>query len=159
MSNWQNYKDDTTLNAKDTSMIEEAVLKAFEITDPSLLIFTTNDTGLGEDYMFFTDIVRNLKPLAVRTLNLPGYIVYISAFDYENKRIVTVDVMNNENYTYNYVFIKNEDFNFFSPDKTQEVEGQEQQIGNPEQQAGQQTQANGQVANSNANANSTVPVV
>ena len=159
MSNWQNYKDDTTLNAKDTSMIEEAVLKAFEITDPSLLIFTTNDTGLGEDYMFFTDIVRNLKPLAVRTLNLPGYIVYISAFDYENKRVVTVDVMNNENYTYNYVFIKNEDFNFFSPDKTQEVEGQEQQMGNPEQQAGQQTQANGQVANSNANANSTVPVV
>ena len=32
-------------------------------------------------------------------------------------------------------------------------------MGNPEQQAGQQTQANGQVANSNANANQTVPVV
>lgn len=134
ISNWRNYKDDTDLSAKDSGMISEAVLKAFEIDDPSQLIFTSNDTGLGEDYMFFTDILRSIKPIHIRTLNMPGYIVYISAYDYEGKRIVSVDVMNNENYSFNHIFIKNSDFEFFSPNKQPEVQGQQEQMDAQQQQ-------------------------
>ena len=144
ITNWRNYGTDTDIasdkTAKDSSEISEVILRSFQVDDPAQIIFTSNDLGLGEDFMFFTDIIRGIKPLHMRTLNMPGYIVYISTYDYEGKVIVAADIMDNENFATNYIFIKNDDFSFFAPPKPEEIAGQEEQF-NKEAENQEQAQA------------------
>jgi hypothetical protein len=132
INNWRNYKDDTDLGSDKTSKesndISQIILKSFESSNPSDLIFTSNDIAFGEDYLFFMDIVRSLSPVNVRTLNMPGYVVYVSIFQYNEKNIATVDIISNDSSTYSHIFINKNDFDYFDPEKRDEVENQEDQM-------------------------------
>lgn len=121
--NWRNYKNDTDLNdstsSKSSNSVSELLLKSFEIDNIEDLIFTSNDISFGEDYLFFADIVRGLNPINIRTLTIPGNIVYVTIYDDANNiRIVSVDVISNDDSKFSYFFIKQSDFNSFVSDKT-----------------------------------------
>lgn len=121
--NWRNYKNDTDLNdstsSKSSNSVSELLLKSFEIDNIEDLIFTSNDISFGEDYLFFADIVRGLNPINIVTLTIPGNIVYVTIYDDANNiRIVSVDVISNDDSKFSYFFIKQSDFNSFVSDKT-----------------------------------------
>lgn len=144
INNWRNYKDDTDLSldssSKESVDVSEIVMKCFEVNDPSDLLFTSNDIAFGEDYMFFMDIIDGLSPENVRTLNMPGYITYISIFKYYEKTIVVADIVSNDNSVFSHIFIKSEDFEFFDPDKHDAVEGQEEQFEEEDESSQEESQ-------------------
>jgi len=120
--NWRNYKNDTDLNdstsSKSSNSVSELLLKSFEIDNIEDLIFTSNDISFGEDYLFFADIVRGLNPVNIRTLTIPGNIVYVTVYDDANSiRIISVDVISNDDSKFSYFFIKQSDFNSFVSNK------------------------------------------
>jgi hypothetical protein len=124
--NWRNYKNDTDLNdstsSKSSNSVSELLLKSFEIDNIEDLIFTSNGISFGEDYLFFADIVRGLNPVNIRTLTIPGNIVYVTVYDdVNNIRIISVDVISNDDSKFSYFFIKQSDFNSFVSDKTDDT--------------------------------------
>ena len=124
--NWRNYKEDTDLISdnpdKNSTDVSQEVMKFFNVTDPSTLLFTSNDIAFGEDYLFFADIISGLEPKSTKAVNMSGDIAYINSYEHDGHPIVMVNIKSADGARYSHVFIKNEDYDYFDPVKEEENE-------------------------------------
>lgn len=120
-SNWRDYKKDTDLNInKEANDISQELIKMFGVQSASDLVFTSSDIAFGNDFMFFFDIVMSghATQEEQKSLNMPGYIVYLVKYTDNDTDcpIVLVNVVCNDGQKYSHVFVKKDDFNKFDPD-------------------------------------------
>ena len=114
---WFNYKDDTYLkldNPGDEELrIANKVMELLDLNDISKITFTSNNDNFNYDYKFFS---RTILPAAVKKLEsgikFDDYVVYYTLYEYKEKKIVAIYIK--DNIDISYIFIKQDDFEFFS---------------------------------------------
>lgn len=115
-SEWLNYKNDTGLNtpdpSDDLSKTAALVQKLLNVDDPAQLLFTGDDVSISQDYKYFLEQVIP-KSDKKEEGNMPdsGYTAYYALYQNGEKFFVKFDVKDSSEYS--YIFIREEDYEYF----------------------------------------------
>jgi hypothetical protein len=114
---WFNYKDDTYLKVdnpgEDEIKVANKVMELLQTNDPAKITFTSDNDSFNYDYRFFKETIL---PTATKKLasgiKFTDYVVFYELYDYKEKPIVAIYIKDNNDVS--YMFIKQDDFEFFS---------------------------------------------
>lgn len=114
---WLNYKSDSALNVPDPdddiSNMAALVQRLLNVDDPAKLLFTGDEVSIGEDYRYF---VENVIPKSeqIDSGTYPdsnSFTAYYSLYKENDRFFVKIDIKGT--YEYSYIFIKEEDYDYF----------------------------------------------
>ncbi len=113
---WLNYKNDTALNSPDPDPdIEKTatlVQRLLNVDDPAILLFTGDDISIGDDYKYFVNqVIPKSEKKDEGTFEDAGYAAYYTLYQNGEKFFVKLDVK--DVYEYSYIFIRQEDYEYF----------------------------------------------
>jgi len=113
---WFNYKEDTYLKmdnpGQDELRVANKVMELLDINDPSKIAFTSNNDQFNYDYRFFTEtIFPSAKKELESGIKFEDYIVFYTLYTYQEKKIAVIYIKDTTDIS--YIFIKQEDFDFF----------------------------------------------
>ena len=114
---WLNYKNDTALNTpnpeSDVSTVAAFIMKLLNVDDPAAVMFTGDDISISQDYKYFADgVVPKSEQMEEGTIPDAEYTAYYALYKVNDKFFVKMDIK--DSYEYSYIFIKEEDYDFFN---------------------------------------------
>ena len=149
---WMNYKNDTALNAPNPSadITETAALiqKLLNVDDPVKILFTGDEVSIGGDYKYFIDsVIPKSQVKENETYPSTSYSAFYTLYQLNDKFFIKTDIK--DTYEYSYIFIKEEDYDFFNkldnptvpppPEQTQPAQTQAQAAPTPQADTGTAT--------------------
>jgi hypothetical protein len=114
---WLNYKEDTYLTldnpGDDEVRVAKKVMELLQENNPTNILFTTDTDSLNYDYdMFKKEVLSKSVKKLENAIKFEDYVAYYEHYEYEEKPIVVIYVKDMQDSS--YIFIKNEDFEFFN---------------------------------------------
>jgi hypothetical protein len=113
---WLNYKNDTALNAPDPDddlqNVAALVQRLLNVDDPASLLFTGDEISISQDYRYFVEtIIPRAEVMDEGATNENGYVAYYTLYQSGDKFFVKFDIK--DSYEYSYIFIREEDYDYF----------------------------------------------
>ena len=135
---WFNYKEDTYLKldnpGDDELRVANKVMELLETNDAANIIFTSNGDEYNQDYKFFKEKVLPAADKKLASgIKFDEYVVYYEHYVYQEKSLVVIFVKDVVDVS--YIFIKEEDRDFFNellggdgPAEKQQADAEEEEI-------------------------------
>ena len=135
---WFNYKEDTYLKLEnpgdDELRVANKVMELLGINDVGKILFTSSGDEYNQDYKYFKETVipASKKELAAG-FKFDEYVVFYEHYTYKEKNFVIIFIKDTVDIS--YIFIKEEDRDFYNellggdgPDEEQQPENTEEEI-------------------------------